>query len=131
MKRLAIRVCLAVLALGCALPAQDRASVNGTITDASGARISGASVDLKSAATGLHRTTRSNASGLYEITPLPVGVYSISISHPGFRPVTVENLELLYGETRTFDARLEVGANTESIQVAATAEALNRTNAEV
>ena len=131
MKRLAIRVCLAVLALGCALLAQDRASVNGTITDASGARISGASVDLKSAATGLHRTTRSNGSGLYEITPLPVGVYSISISHPGFRPVTVENLELLYGETRTFDARLQVGANTESIEVAATAEALNRTNAEV
>jgi hypothetical protein len=119
------------LTLGCALLAQDRASINGTVTDTSGARISGAAIDVKSTATGLHRTTRTDGKGLYEITPLPIGVYSISISSAGFRPVSAEKIELLYGETRTFDARLEVGGTTETIEVVAAAEALNRTNAEV
>jgi hypothetical protein len=111
--------------------AQDRASVNGTVTDASGARISGAIIDLKSAATGLHRTAHSDASGVYEIAPLPVGVYVISISQPGFRPVTIDKLDLLAGAARTIDATLQVGSATETVQVTAAAELVNRTNAEV
>jgi hypothetical protein len=45
--------------------------------------------------------------------------------------VTVDHIDLQYGETRTVDAELKVGETTESIQVTATAETLNRTNAEV
>jgi len=131
MLRLSVCVSLGVLALAGALTAQDRASINGAVTDASGARIAGAVVDLKSADTGLHRIARTNHDGLYEITPLPVGRYSLAISSAGFRPVAVDAIELLYGETRTIDATLQVGANTETIQVTARAEALNRSNAEV
>ncbi len=131
MYRFTVRVCIGVLALAGALSAQDRAAINGAVTDPSGARISGALVDLKSAATGLHRTTHTNADGLYEITPLPVGVYSVSISSAGFRPLNIDKVELLYGETRTIDVTLQVGATTETVEVTAAAEALNRTNAEV
>jgi hypothetical protein len=124
-------VCFGVLALACTLAAQDRASINGTVTDASGARISGAVIDVKSQATGLHRSTRTSGDGVYEVTPLPVGVYTISISQTGFRPVTIDKVDLLAGAARTIDATLQIGATTESVDVTAAAELVNRTNAEV
>ena len=111
--------------------AQDRAAVNGTVTDPSGAAVPSAAVDLKSAATGLHRTAETNEAGLYEIPLLPVGTYSITITKTGFKPSTINNIDLQYSETRTIDAKLEVGATTEAVRIPATAEALNRTNAEV
>jgi hypothetical protein len=111
--------------------AQDRAALNGSVTDASGAVIAGASVELKSPLTGLHRTTMTNERGFYEITPLPVGSYVVTIAKDGFRPTSVSQVDLQYGETRTIDAKLDVGATSETVEVTAKAEALNRTNAEI
>ena len=69
--------------------------------------------------------------GLYEINALPVGTYTITITKPGFKPATVDQVVVRYGETRTVDARLQIGGTTETVEVTATAEVLNRTNAEV
>jgi hypothetical protein len=111
--------------------AQDRAAINGIVTDASGALVPGATVELKSPETGLRRATLTDQGGRYQITPLPVGSYALTISHVGFRPTTVNHIDLQYSETRTIDARLEVGGATETVEVSATAEAVNRTNVEV
>src|SRR3989442_15563012 len=89
--------------------AQDRAAINGTVTDASGALVSGATVELKSAETGLRRATLTDQGGRYQITPLPVGAYALIISKVGFRPTTVNHIDLQYSESRTLDARLDVG----------------------
>ncbi len=117
----------------CCLPAraQDRAALNGTVTDPSGSAVTGAAVELKSTATGLHRETLTNEKGIYEFTPLPVGSYSVTFSKAGFRSSTIDKVDLLYGQTRTLDTRLEVGATFEAVQVTAAVEGLNRTNAEV
>ena len=124
-----------IFALTCLLTipafAQDRASINGTVTDPTGALIAGAAVELKSATTGLHRATTTNQRGIYEITPLPVGTYTLTVTDPGFKPTTVNQIDLQYGETRTIDARMVVGSTSETVEVSATAEAVNRTNAEV
>ncbi len=125
------RRCVALFVFVLPLFGQDRAAINGTITDASGALVGGASVELKSAATGLHRGAMTNEEGLYEITPLPVGAYTVVISKAGFRSTTVSEIDLQYGETRTIDAKLEVGGTTETVEVTAAAEALNRTSAEI
>src|SRR5215471_17840148 len=116
-----------------ALPvlAQDRAAINGIVTDASGALVPYATVELKSTETGLRRAILTDQAGRYQITPLPVGSYVLTISHVGFKPTTVNHIDLQYGETRTVDAHLEVGGATETVEVSATAEAVNRTNAEV
>ncbi|HXB70812.1 MAG TPA: TonB-dependent receptor [Candidatus Acidoferrales bacterium] len=111
--------------------AQDRAAINGTVTDVSGALVTNATVELKSAETGLQRATLTDHGGRYQITPLPVGIYALTIGKVGFRPTTVNHIELEYSETRTIDARLEVGRATDTVEVSATAEAVNRTNAEV
>jgi hypothetical protein len=113
------------------LIAQDRAAINGTVTDASGAFVTAADIELKSAATGLHRTAATNEKGLYEITPLPVGTYSITISKAGFKPTTVSQIDVQFGETRTIDARLDVGSTADTVEVTATVETVNRTNAEI
>src|SRR5712671_717286 len=110
---------LALTLLTQALFAQDRAAVNGTVTDPSGAIVSGAGVDLKSPATGLHRATITNENGSYEIIPLPVGAYTMTISKVGFKPTTVSEIDLQYGETRTIDARLEVGSTADTVEVTA------------
>lgn len=90
--------------------AQDRAAINGTVTDPTTALVADATVELKSTNTGLHRAVLTNDGGLYEIAALPVGSYTITIAKTGFRPVTIDQIDLLYGEARTIDAQLEVGA---------------------
>src|SRR5262245_14607149 len=129
------RVFLAFSFISCflSLPlfAQDRSAINGVITDSSGAVVPSASVELLSSATGLHRVTISDPKGLYEFTPLPVGSYTLTITKESFKPTTIRNVDLLYGQTRTVDAQLEVGGFSEIVTVDATAEAPNRTNAEV
>lgn len=128
MKQLVGALCLFYPIL---LIAQDRAAINGTVTDASGAVVGGAQIELTSPANGLHRKMETNERGLYEITPLPVGAYILTVSKTGFKPVSVKQIDLQFGETRTIDTRLEVGTTTDAVEVTATADTLNRTNAEV
>jgi outer membrane receptor protein involved in Fe transport len=111
--------------------AQDRAAINGAITEPATALVANATVELRSTSTGLHRVVLTNDVGLYEITALPVGSYTITIAKTGFKPLTIDQIDLRYGETRTIDTKLEIGGTAETVQVSATAEALDRTNAEV
>ena len=127
MRRLVLSFCL----LGFSLCAQDRAAIDGSVTDPAGALVAGAAVEVKSTGTGLHRTSLTNENGLYEVAALPVGSYQITITKDGFKPTAVSGIDLQYGETRTIDARLEIGGITETVEVTAAAEAVNRTNAEV
>ena len=122
---------LAGLLLTALLYGQDRAAIRGTITDPSGALVAGAHVELKSPGTGLTRESVTGAAGIYEFDSLPVGSYQLTIAQPGFRQVTVSELTLQYSEIRTVDEQLAVGAPSDSIEVAASLESLNRANAEV
>jgi len=126
--RVVVLFCLSSIAV---LSAQDRAAISGAVTDASGSLVAAAEVELKSNATGVRHVTVTTERGLYEVNALPVGSYTITITKPGFKPTTVEQVDVRYGETRTIDARLEVGGTSEIVEVTATAEVLNRTNAEV
>jgi hypothetical protein len=113
------------------LVAQDRAAINGVVTDPTGAFVTGAEVDLRSPVNGLHRTVTTDQKGLYEITALPVGTYTLKISKAGFKPAEINQIDLQFGDTRTLDTRLEVGNVTDVVEVTASAEMINRTNAEV
>jgi hypothetical protein len=110
---------------------QDRAAIRGTITDPSEAVVSGARVELNSPATGLRRETVSAGTGSYEFDSLPVGSYEVTISNAGFRPVKVSEIVLRYSEIRTVDAQLQIGAVSDRLDVVASLEGLNRSNAEV
>ncbi|MDQ1469886.1 MAG: hypothetical protein QOJ99_1366, partial [Bryobacterales bacterium] len=125
--------CLATV-LGSAISplyAQDRAAINGTVTDSSGAIIAGAMVELTSTLNGFHRNSATGTNGLYQFPSLAVGSYAVSISKTGFKPFEITGVDLVFGQVRTLDVKLEVGAISDSVQVVASTEALNRTNAEI
>jgi hypothetical protein len=111
--------------------AQDRAGINGTVIDPSGAVVQGAKAELDAKATGFHRETVTGSSGIYEFQSLPVGTYTISISRDGFKPYLVRQVDLLFGQVRTLDVRLQLGSASDSVEVTASNESLNRSNAEV
>src|SRR2546422_142398 len=88
----------------------DRANLNGTVTDPSGAVVPKALVELVSTSTGLKREVLTGPAGVYNIIGLPIGTYDLKISHAGFRAVDLKGVQLFVGQTRTVDAQLEVGS---------------------
>ena len=109
----------------------DRANLNGTITDSTGAVVPNARVKLVSQETGLSRLADTGSAGVYNITSLPIGTYDLTFFHEGFRVVEVKGVQLSVGQTRTVDAQLEVGGIASQVEVRAAAEALEKSSAEV
>jgi hypothetical protein len=113
------------------LLAQTRAVINGTVTDPSGASVAGAKVQLTSPATGLRREFETQSNGIYEFPSLPVGSYDISVSRSGFETYSLTKVDVLVGQVRTLDVKLALGRTTQAVEVTASAELLNRSNAEI
>ncbi len=109
----------------------DRANLNGTVSDSSGALIPGARIEIVSRETGIRRETATGPAGTYNLTGLPIGTYDLSISHQGFETSNVQAIELFVGQTRTVDAKLGVGAIATQVDVQATAEALEKSDAQI
>src|SRR6266436_5185979 len=124
-------VCLILFCLS--LSAQtDRSSLNGTVTNPSGAVIQGVVVTAVSESTGLRRETTTSGAGNYEIPALLVGRYHLKFTNEGFKPLVMDGIELTVGQARTVDARLQLGSlNDVVIEVKASAELLNQNSAEV
>ena len=102
-------------------------TIDGTVKDAQGSVVSGASISVKSAALGIERTATSDANGYYRVAALPAGSYSIEISHTGFSTKNFENVELTVNRTLTLDIPLEVGSVQGQVDVVGTAQLLNPT----
>jgi Carboxypeptidase regulatory-like domain/TonB dependent receptor len=114
------------------LPGQvDRASLNGTVTDASGAIIPGAKIVAVARATGIRRETTTGSNGSYNLPGLPIGIYNVIVSAPGFETLEAEGLTLSVGQVATYDARLKLGSIKSQVDVTATAVEVNRTSAEI
>jgi hypothetical protein len=109
----------------------NEANLNGTVTDTSGARVPDAKVELVEFDTGFTRETLTGASGVYSISSVPVGKYSLVISHLGFKTYVGVGIQLLVGQTHTIDAQLQVGAATARVEVQAQAQAVDSSNAEI
>src|SRR5207249_1091238 len=95
----------------------DRANLNGTVTDSSGAVVPLAKVEVISRDTGLKRLVETRSTGVYNIPGLPIGAYDLKFSREGFRSVEVLGVQLFVGETRTVDARLDVGVISAKLEV--------------
>ena len=105
--------------------------VVGTVVDKTGAAVSGADVTLTDNATNSARTATTNESGRYVFSNVAPGKYSVEISKTGFRQAKLSNQEVVVGETRTFDVKLDIGSSSETIEVVATNSDLQTMNATV
>jgi outer membrane receptor protein involved in Fe transport len=91
-------------------------TIQGTVTDKSGAVVSGAQVVAKSRTTDTTRTATTNDTGSYRFELLPVSTYTVTVTKAGFATVT-ETIEILIGQMTTVNAELKPGATSEVIEV--------------
>ena len=118
------------MAVSTAFAQESSASFNGTVLDQSGAPIDGATITVKELATGQVRSTKSD-KGTYSLPLLPVGVYTLTCSQPGFTTEIHSNVTVTVGQLATVDFSLKVGETNQSVEVSSTAEQLNTTNGEL
>ncbi len=108
---------LSLLIAAPALAQRVASTIRGVVTDTTGAVIVGGKVTVKNEATGLTRTSETNASGVYAFADLPVGTYSIDVEYPGFKTSATRGILLNVADVREVDIKLETGAITESVSV--------------
>ena len=92
-------------------------SVRGTITDPSGAIISGAAVTATNTATGVNTTTTTNGAGEYSIRFLQIGQYKLTVEAAGFNKEIYGPFALEIDQDAKVDLKLKVGANNTSVEV--------------
>ena len=123
---------LALILLPVHLAAQiSLATLSGTVKDASGAVIPGATVQARNRGTNQRRTVQTGSTGEYVIADLAVEHYEIKITFAGFKTFILPDLELQVGQQATFDARLEAGSLDQQLTVEATAPLLNAASSSI
>jgi hypothetical protein len=118
-KTMKLRLMLvAVLLTATSLVAQTfRGTILGTVTDPSGAVVSGATVKVKNVNTGLERTTQTSSDGSYALSELPVGSYTVTISQGGFETSVTSNVRVDAAVERRVDVSLKTGQVSERVEV--------------
>ncbi len=95
--------------------------LEGTVQDATGAVIPGATVSAVNVKTDVGSTTTSNAQGLFVLPSLQPGMYTVTVEAQGFRKAVISNVELNVAGTVSQLVKLEVGSVADSITVEANA----------
>src|SRR5262245_49787423 len=99
-------------------------TIQGTVTDPSGAVVPGAAVTATNIATGVQTARTTTGAGLYVLSPLPPGEYNLQVVAPGFQQLTQERITVNALATIPMDLTLKVGNAAEQVTVEATATAL-------
>jgi Carboxypeptidase regulatory-like domain/TonB dependent receptor len=108
----------------------DRATLEGTVTDTSGATISGATIYVAAVTTGIAAERTSGSNGVYRFPAVAIGEYKVSVTKPGFKTKELERVTLQVGETHTLDVVLQIGQTMETINVTVEQGPAERSSAE-
>ena len=111
---------LSAIALSAFVPgaqAQFRASIQGTVTDISGAVIPGATVTLTDLGTGKVLTSTSDDRGLYNFNALPPDQFSIVIEKTGFQKKALDHVELIPEQANAVNVQLQPGGSSQTVTV--------------
>ena len=106
--------------LACTIPAfaqQTLGSINGTVLDPSGASVAEATVTDPQI--DVTRTAKSSSNGFFQIFNLPIGTYSVKITHEGFETTTLAGIGVQEARATTINGTLTVGKVSESVEVTA------------
>ncbi|MDQ1410918.1 MAG: hypothetical protein QOJ41_2653, partial [Acidobacteriaceae bacterium] len=91
--------------------------IRGTLTDTSGASITGVTVSLHNEATGADRQAQSGTNGEFSFLEVPVGTYTIEAQQAGFKKYVGKGVTLELNASLTVDIVLQVGGSTETVEV--------------
>jgi carboxypeptidase family protein len=123
---------VAAICLACLAFAQGGATgaISGVVQDASGAVIASAKVSVTSEATGeVLRQLKTDASGFFNATLLPVGTYTVEVNATGFPNTKIPGVDVRITETTRITTSLKLSAVKEVIEVESTAEQVDTTDA--
>ena len=108
-----------------------RGTLTGTVTDANGAFIAGAAVNLRETNTGSGYATKSTSEGLFTFAELPPGSYTVTVTSPGFETYTQSGIGVDVGSTATLTTMLKVGSESATVSVSADASHLETESSDV
>ena len=104
-------------------------AISGRITDATGATIPAATVQVQNTETGFSRSVPTDAAGRYEARNLPLGSYSVSAQQSGFQTGVRHGVTLTLGSEVVVNFELSVGGVQEKVEVTAEAPSIETTTA--
>jgi len=107
------------------------ADLVGTVSDPSGAVVPSAHVTIVNLGTHEVRSSTTNSSGDFTFALLPIGSYSLKVDAPGFKSFSLGSVTLNVGDRRRVDAKMEIGQETQEVQVSAAPPALQTDNSTV
>src|SRR5258708_7511800 len=113
---------LVILAIASVVNAQTQittGTIQGTVTDANGAVVPGANVEIKNLDTNLSRTLTTDDGGRFVALALPPGNYSVTVSKQGFGTLVVEKAELTIGQALALPLTMKVSGVQERVTVTA------------
>jgi hypothetical protein len=118
----AIQACLCLFSIFLLIPSfahaqQTLGSINGTVTDSSGAAVSGAVVTVLNEQNSLTRSAKSQKNGYFEVLNLPVGTYTVTVKQQGFETTNFPAISVQEARASTVNARMKVGAVSDSVTV--------------
>ena len=99
--------------------AQFRASIQGTVTDPTGAVIPGAKVTLKDNATNATQTATSSADGIFNFGQLAPDTYTLSASATGFKTNVLQNVSIIPEQANSINIQLQLGDTSTTVTVSA------------
>jgi Carboxypeptidase regulatory-like domain/TonB dependent receptor len=129
-----LKICLLISILGGAsasIGQSTGAQLTGQITDDTGAGIPGAHVSAQNTDTNLTQSAESNGQGIYVIHFLPPGPYRVTVEQAGFEREIQNGIVLTVNQTATLNIPLHPGAVKQTVNVAANAELINTSSAEI
>ncbi|MFN2498102.1 MAG: TonB-dependent receptor domain-containing protein [Pyrinomonadaceae bacterium] len=94
-------------------------TIQGTVTDANGAIVPGATVEIKNLETNFSKTLTSDEGGRFVALALPSGKYNVTVTKQGFGTLVAENLELTVGQTMTLPISMKVSGVEERVTITA------------
>jgi Carboxypeptidase regulatory-like domain/TonB-dependent Receptor Plug Domain len=128
------KIATVVLILGCLQGAQAQnyeTTLTGTIDDTTGAKVTNATVTITNSGTNAVRTTKTTGAGTYYVSDLPIGNYRLVASAPNFGTKQITDIELVVGQIRNMDIRLDIGAVVQEVDEKDTAPVLATNTAEI
>ncbi len=103
----------------------NRASITGTVTDATGGVMAGVDVSARNTDTNIETTAVSNDDGIYLLPNLPPGTYALTFRKSGFKEVKQPEFTLISTQVARIDVKMQVGAASENVTVTAEAPVLD------
>jgi carboxypeptidase family protein/TonB-dependent receptor-like protein len=113
----ALSLAACIILFAATAQAQYRTSIQGVVTDTSGAVIPGANLTLTNPATGEKQVRTTNDAGVYNFNALPAAPFRLEVGKDGFQKKVIDNLQLIPEQANAVNVQLEVGSDKTTINV--------------